>query len=160
VRVSIIVAVSQNGVIGRDGAIPWSLRADRRRFRRLTLDKPVVMGRRTWESIGRPLDRRHNIVLTRRRGYEAPGCTVVHSFAEALEAAAPAEELMVIGAYASALPHADRIYLTRVEAEVPGDTSFPELSSDDWCETSSESLPAGERDEYPSRFSVLERRRR
>lgn len=157
-RVSLVVAVARNGVIGRDGDLPWRLRTDRRRFRRLTLGKPCVMGRRTWESIGRkPLPGRRNIVLTRRRGYASPGCVVVHSFDEALAAAAPAEELMVVGAYEAALPRADRIYLTRVEADVEGDTFFPDLDPGQWRETESVDVPAGEHDEYPTRFVVLER---
>ena len=158
-RVSLVAAVARNGVIGRDGGIPWDLKSDRRRFRRLTLGKPVVMGRATWESIGRPLEGRKNIVLTRRAGYAARGCVVVDSFEAALAAAEPAEELMAIGAYATALPFAERIYLTRVEADVEGDTHFPELDPDDWREVESDELPtpAGEDDEYASRFSILDR---
>jgi dihydrofolate reductase len=160
VRISIVVAVSRNGVIGRDNRIPWRLPRDRRHFRRLTLGKPVVMGRLTYESIGRPLDGRTNIVVTRDHGFAAPGCRVVGSFEEALEAARPAEEAMVIGGgeiYARALPVADRVYLTRVETEVEGDAFFPELSSAQWREVESQTFDADERNPHPLRFVTLER---
>jgi dihydrofolate reductase len=159
-HVSIVVAVARNGVIGRDNALPWRLPTDRRHFRRLTLGKPVIMGRLTWESIGRPLDRRSNIVVTRDRRYAAPGCRVVHSFEEALEAARPAEEVLVVGGaeiYAEALGVADRIYLTRVEAEVEGDTYFPDLPPGEWREVESEALDADQRNAHAMRFITLER---
>ena len=135
--ISIIVALDERGLIGAGGCLPWRLREDLRRFRRLTMGKPVVMGRRTFESIGRPLDGRTNIVLTRRAGYEAPGCRVVASLDAALDAGRGAEELMVIGGaavYALALPRAQRLYLTRIRGRFEGDVYFPPYDESEWRE--------------------------
>ncbi|MDX1687598.1 MAG: dihydrofolate reductase, partial [Candidatus Promineifilaceae bacterium] len=110
-RISLIAALDRNGVIGDDGRIPWRLPADLKYFKRVTMGKPLIMGRKTYESIGRPLPGRQNIVLTRQRDYRAPGCTVVHSLEEALAAAGDAEEVMVAGGgsvYRQFLPRADR----------------------------------------------------
>lgn len=159
-RVSLVVAASQNGVIGRDNDLPWRLPADRKHFRRTTLGKPVIMGRLTWESIGKPLDRRTNIVVTRDRHYSAPGCRVVHSFEAALAAAEPADEVMVVGGsqiYALALPLAERVYLTRVEAEVEGDTFFPDLPVTEWRETERREAPADDQNPHPLTFLTLDR---
>src|SRR5690606_3178604 len=126
-----------NGVIGRDNALPWRLPADLKRFRRITIGHPIVMGRRSYEAIGRPLPGRTNIVVTRRADYTAPGCTVVHSLEEALARAAASPEAFVIGGaqlYAEALPRAYRLYLTRVHAEIPGDTLFPAVDWASWRE--------------------------
>ncbi len=174
-RISMIVAVSRNGVIGKDGAMPWHLPADLQRFKRITLGKPVVMGRRTHESIGRPLPGRTNIVLTRDRDYRAAGCILAHTIDEALAAARAAAcaarepgrdevpgEAMVIGGaavYAAFLPRADRLYLTRVDAEVAGDTRFPELNPAEWVETDREERPADARNPYACSFLVLDRLR-
>lgn len=137
--VALIVAVSRNGVIGRDGDLPWHLPEDLQHFKRLTLGKPIIMGRLTWESIGRPLPGRTNIVISRTPDYEAPGAEVVPSFEAALAHASPLVdadgEIMIIGGaqiYRAALPLADRIYRTRVGVDVVGDTVFPELDSADW----------------------------
>jgi dihydrofolate reductase len=160
VRISIVVAVSRNRVIGRGNRIPWRLPRDLRHFRALTLGKPVIMGRLTYESIGKPLDGRTNIVVTRDRDYAAPGCRVVGSFEEALDAARPAEEVMVIGGgevYARALPAADRVYLTEVEAELEGDVFFPALPPAEWCEAESEAFEADARNPYAVRFVTLHR---
>lgn len=121
-KISIVAAVAANGVIGVDNRLPWRLPADMRRFRELTLGKPVIMGRRTYESIGRPLAKRTNIVLTRNLNFEADGCIVVHSAEAAIAAAGDARELMVIGAFETWLPLTDRLYLTQIAAEFEGDT--------------------------------------
>jgi dihydrofolate reductase len=134
-EISLIVAAAENNVIGRDGGLPWHLRADLVRFKALTMGKPVVMGRRTFESIGKPLPGRRNIVVTSRADYRAPGCEVVGSIDAALAAAADAAEIMVIGGgdiYRQLLPRADRIYFTRVHVECDGDAYFPELDPDEW----------------------------
>ncbi len=159
-RVTLVAAVARNGVIGRGGALPWRLPADLRRFRAVTWGHPVVMGRRTWESIGRPLPGRRNIVVTRRRGYRAPGAEVVPSPQAALAAAAGAGEVMVIGGaevYAAFLPLADRILLTEVEAEPEGDTFFPRLDPGEWRETARERHPADAENPFACSFVTLER---
>jgi len=147
VRISIVVAVSANGVIGRDGGLPWHLPEDLRRFKRITMGKPLIMGRTTHESIGRALPGRQNIVITRQQDYRAEGCDVVSCPAEALRAAGDAEEVMVIGGgeiYALFLRRTDRIHLTRVDAEVDGDTYFPRLDPDDWMLVEREAVAARE----------------
>jgi len=159
--ISLIVAASRNGVIGRNGALPWHLPDDLRQFKRLTLGKPVIMGRRTWESIGRPLPGRRNIVLTRDPGFRAGGCEVAHSVSAALALLAGAEEAMVIGGaqvYAAFLPFAERIYLTRVQAEVDGDTHFPAPDPDAWRLVSSEAHGADDRHRYAFELLRYERR--
>lgn len=143
-RVSLIVAMARNGVIGRDGGLPWHLPEDLRHFKELTLGKPIIMGRLTHESIGRPLPGRTNIVISRNPAHDAPGCVVVTSLADAIKHAATLVgvdgEVMVIGGaqiYREALPRADRLYLTRVEVDAEGDTVFPELDASDWLLESS-----------------------
>lgn len=138
-RINLIAAVADNGVIGNAGALPWHLPADLKHFKQLTVGKPVVMGRKTYESIGKPLPGRHNIIITRQRDFVAAGCTVVHSLAEALTAADPAPDVMVIGGaelYAQTLLLADRLLLTEVHVDAAGDTLFPTFSKGDWRQTS------------------------
>ncbi len=159
--ISLVVAASTNNVIGRDGGLPWHLPDDLRHFKRLTTGKPVIMGRRTFESIGRPLPNRHNLVMTRDPDYAAEGCDVVTSVDEALDAAAGAGEVMVIGGgqvYRDFLPHADRIYLTRVQAEVDGDTYFPEIGEAEWLLVSTEHHADDDRHDYAFDLMVFERR--
>lgn len=161
VKISLIVAAAANNVIGKDGTLPWRLPDDLRRFKTITMGKPIVMGRLTYESIGRPLPGRQNIVITRRPGFAAEGCDVVACPADALRAAGDAEEVIVIGGgeiYRQFLRRADRIYLTRVDAEIEGDTFFPQLDPDEWAVISSESFPADQGREYDYAFEVLERR--
>lgn len=137
----LVVAAAENGVIGKDGAMPWHLPADLRHFRRITMGKPVIMGRKTWHSIGRPLPGRQNIVLTRDRAFHGTGATIVSSLDEALAAAGAAAEAMVIGGaeiYALARPLATRIELTRIHAAPEGDTYFPEPEASLWVETARE----------------------
>lgn len=161
-RISLIAALDENGVIGDGGQIPWRLPADLRYFKRVTMGKPLIMGRKTHESIGRPLPGRKNIVLTRNRDYEAPGCTVVHSMEEALAAAGDAKEVMVAGGgevYGQFLPRADRLYLTFVGAAVEGDTRFPPFDPQQWRLVFEEGHPAGDDNPFPYRFTVFERRK-
>lgn len=159
--ISLIAAASRNNVIGARGAIPWRLSTDLKRFKALTMGKPVVMGRLTNESIGQVLPGRQNIVITSRPDYCRPGCHIVRSPEAALEAAGDAEEIMIIGGgkiYEQFLPLSARIYLTRVLAEIAGDAFFPELNSDDWELSSRESHQADERNEFDVEFLILERR--
>ena len=152
--------MAKNRVIGANGAIPWHLPEELKRFKRLTLGHHLVMGRRTWESIGRPLPGRTSVVVTRQRGFLAPGAKVVHSLDEAIAACGTDVEIFVIGGaelYAQALPRAARLYLTTVEADVPGDTRMPEYSVGDWREISAESFPADARHRYAFRCAVYAR---
>ena len=158
--ISIIVAAAENGVIGRQGELPWRLSADLKHFKAVTMGKPIVMGRRTWESIGRPLPGRQNIVVTRQDGYAAAGCDVVASPDEAMAVAGAADEVMVIGGsqlYDRFLPVADRVYLTRVHAEVAGDAFFAPLDENEWRLVSDEPHAADERNEFDYSFRLYER---
>lgn len=160
-QLSVILAAAANGVIGRDGQLPWQLRTDVRRFSRLTAGRHVVMGRRTWEEIGcRPLPGRKCIVLSTRPDFEAPGASVFGSLDEALSAARRAgeEEAFVIGGaglFGAAFRFADRVYLTRVLAEVEGDRAVDLGLLQGWRVESSEDTPAGPNDDHATRFEVL-----
>lgn len=144
-QVSLIVARAINGVIGKDGDLPWRLPEDLKHFKRTTVGKPVIMGRKTFESLGRPLPARHNIVLTRDTAFEADGCTIVYTLADALDAAGLTGEIMIIGGaeiYALALPIAARLYITDVALSPEGDTHFPALHMEDWVQTQREEFGA------------------
>ena len=161
-RISLIVAVAENGIIGRDGGLPWKLSSDLRYFKAVTMGKPIVMGRKTYDSIGRPLPGRPNLVVTRNADFTADGIEVFHSLEEAVEGAKSlgGEETFIIGGaalYEKTLSIADRIYLTEVHAEVIGDVSFPADLSSDWIETSRERHEAGEQDDFDYSFLVLDR---
>ncbi|GJE10052.1 MULTISPECIES: dihydrofolate reductase [Methylobacterium] len=158
-RVALVVAVARNGVIGRDNGLAWHLSSDLKRFKALTLGKPMLMGRRTWDSIGRPLPGRRTLVLTRDRGFRAEGAEVVHGWDAALAATSGAELMVVGGAeiYALALPHADRLHLTEVEAEPDGDVRFPDFDRAHFREAFREAHPAGPRDEHAFTFIDWER---
>lgn len=159
-RISLVVAAAANNVIGADGAMPWHLPDDFRYFKKITMGKPIVMGRRTWDSIGRALPGRHNIVMTQNAEFVAEGATVVRSPAAALDAAAAVEELMIIGGgqvYDLFFDKADRIYLTRVATDVDGDTYFAE-PDDAWRLVSAEAHAADERHAYDYEFRVYDRR--
>ena len=159
--ISLIVAMAQNGVIGRDNSMPWRLPEDLKRFRAFTLGKPILMGRKTFESIGRPLEGRINFVLTRDRSWCAHGVIVVHSVEEALTQASASDELVVIGGaeiYRLVLPFARRIYLTHVHDDVPGDITFPEFDATQWADVEFSSQPADDEHAYPVTFVTLERR--
>lgn len=134
----LIAAVAANGVIGVNNTLPWRLPDDLKRFKALTLGHPIIMGRKTWESLGRPLPGRHNIVITRQPGYAAPGATVVDSVAAAIAACADEATAFVIGGaeiYALTLPLAQRMELTEVHADVTGDACFPPFNRHEWRET-------------------------
>jgi len=158
--ITLIVAAADNGVIGRDNALPWHLPDDLKRFKRLTLGKPIVMGRKTFESIGRALPGRQNIVVTRDANYHREGVTVVHGIDEAVRAAGDAAELMVIGGaelFRMFLPRATRIHLTRVHTNVAGDVVWPTLD-DTWRVVDSEAHAADERHASSMTFEVWEKR--
>jgi dihydrofolate reductase len=159
-KVSIIVAMAANRVIGHENRLPWHLPADLQHFKQITMGKPIVMGRKTFESIGRPLPGRTNIVITRNENYSAGGCVVVHSLNEAMRAAGDSEEVMVIGGaefYRQVLPYAGTLYLTCVEGEFEGDAYFPELADDEWREVASEAHAADEKNPHAYRFITLQR---
>jgi dihydrofolate reductase len=158
--ISIIVAASANNVIGVDGRLPWRLPEDLKRFKEITMGKPMIMGRATYDSIGRALPGRTSIVISRQSGFKAEGCIVVDSIDAAINAAGDVDEVMVIGGgeiYRQVLPMVDRIYMTRVQAEVEGDTRFPELDMDEWVVQSVEEYPAGDQREFGFDIEVLER---
>lgn len=160
-KISIIVAASANNVIGVDGGLPWHLPEDLRRFKEITMGKPMIMGRATWESIGRALPGRTSIVVTRSAGYEAEDAIVVDSIDAAIQAAGDVDEIMVIGGgqiYRQVLARADRIYLTRIHATLDGDTRFPALDMSEWSVTDVESFPAGEGREFGFDIQTLDRR--
>jgi len=154
--VSIIVAMSRNGIIGRDNVIPWKIPADLARFRELTLGHTLIMGRKTFESIGRALPGRRNIVVSRQADYVAKGVVVAGSLPEALQLADGEDEIFICGGgeiYEQALPFAERIYLTLLDCEVDGDTRFPFISSEEFVETCREKIA----EVPPADFLVLER---
>jgi dihydrofolate reductase len=159
-QLSIIVAMDQKGVIGINNTLPWRLSADLKNFKAVTMGKPIIMGRKTWESIGKPLPGRDNIIITRNPDYTADGATVFHSLDEALERYHSAVEVVIIGGhdiFKAALEQADRLYLTEVLADVEGDTWFPVFDRTEWKQTQCQQFAADEKNEYPFRFTVLER---
>lgn len=156
-----VVAMDENGLIGRDNDLPWRLPADLQYFRSVTMGKPIIMGRHTHESIGRPLPGRQNIVITSLADYQAEGCEVVHSVDKALRIANTTDEVMVIGGaslYKQMFDQVDRLYLTRVHATLEGDTWFPDWDKSQWQQISCESHPADEKNQYAYSFEVYERR--
>jgi len=166
-KVTIVVAVSANGVIGRDGGLPWHLPTDLKRFKALTLGKPVIMGRKTWASIGRPLPGRPNIVISRDPDFRAEGATVVRSLEEAVTLARQqaralgVEAVCVIGGgeiYRQAIGAADILHITEVAAEVDGDTRFPPVDPGAFEKIVDEPLPQGEKDSHAMRFSTWRRK--
>ncbi|MBD3618250.1 MAG: type 3 dihydrofolate reductase [Chromatiales bacterium] len=160
-KIILIAAMARDRVIGKDNQMPWHLPADLQHFKRLTLGKPVIMGRSTHESIGRPLPGRLNIVVTRDRGLQIEGCTVVHDLDAALDAAGDADEVMVIGGqklFDQFLPRADRLELTIIDARCDGDTYFPEYSMQEWEEVTREEHEADEKNGHPYTFVSLARR--
>ena len=167
IRLAIVVAMAKDNVIGREGGLPWHLPGDLKWFKQVTLGKPVIMGRKTFESIGKALPGRANIVISGNRDFSPEGVVVVPSFEAAVaEAEAGARlageaEVMVIGGgavYREAIGRADRLYITHVDATPEGDTHFPEIDPAVWEEVESEDVPAGEKDSHPTRFVVYERR--
>jgi dihydrofolate reductase len=163
-KLALVVAVAENGVIGRAGGLPWRLSTDLKRFKSITMGKPVIMGRKTWESIGKPLPGRLNLVVTRDPDYRAEGARTTSSLDEALAVAqreTEAEEVCIIGGgeiFGEAMERADRLHVTYVQAEVEGDAYFPPIDEAAWEAVSSEDVPAGEKDVHPTRYVVYERR--
>lgn len=165
---TIVVAVSRNGIIGRDGDMPWRLSSDLKRFKAMTLGKPVVMGRKTFQSIGKPLPGRPNVIITRDENFAPEGVTVAHSLDAAIDLASRlavesgSDELCILGGgeiYRQAIALADKLLITHVEADVEGDTSFPTIDPALWSIESELAVPAGEKDTYPTRFVIYNRRR-
>ena len=163
-KLALVVALAENGVIGREGGLPWRLSTDLKRFKAITMGKPVIMGRKTWESIGKPLPGRLNIVISRNAAFTAEGAVTAASLEEAIAIAreqGEGEEICVIGGgeiFADALSRADVLHVTHVEAEVEGDAFFPEINPRIWQPVHSETVPAGEKDIYPTRYVIYERR--
>ncbi len=165
--VSLIVAIAKNGVIGRDGGMPWRLSTDLKRFKADTMGNPVIMGRKTFDSIGKALPGRLNIVVTRNEHWSQDGVVRVSSLRDAFAFAnahcrdnGSAKEICVIGGgqiYADALPHADRLRVTHIQAEIEGDTCFPRIDPAVWHAVSSQDFPAGEKDSHPTRHVIYER---
>lgn len=159
--ISLIAAMGKNRTIGKNNSLPWNLPADMKYFRDKTRGKPVIMGRKTYESIGKPLPKRLNIIITRDENYKAEGCVVVHTADEAIIAAGNVKEVMVIGGsqiYKEFLPRANRMYLTKIDAEFEGDTYFPEFTTEEWKEISYEEHERDAENPYDYRFVVLERK--
>ena len=160
-RLELVVARARNGVIGRASQLPWHLPEDLKYFKRLTMGLPILMGRRTWDSIGRPLPGRQNLVLTRQGGFAPVGASVVHGLDEAIAAAGAVAAIRVIGGaeiFRLCLARASLIYLTEVEADLEGDVYFPPLAPGDWQELAREAHPRDARNAYPYSFVTLARR--
>ena len=168
-KIALVVAVADNNVIGRDGHLPWHISTDLKTFRRVTMGKPVIMGRRTFQSLKKPLDGRDNIVVTRDQSFRPAGAIVAPSFPTALAQAERCarergvDEVMVIGGadiFAEALPLAGRIYKTEVHGSPEGDTLMPEVNWGRWQEVAREAQPRGERDDFDATLILLERKPR
>ena len=162
-RISFVVAYDRGRVIGKDNALPWRLPADMRRVRQLTMGKPLIMGRRTYQSIGRPLEGRTSIVLTRDPAFRAEGVLVARDVDEALRLAGRADEAIVFGGgevFGQLLPRADRLYITEIDADFEGDRTFPEIDPREWAEVDRIAHPPDERNPYPYTFVTLDRLRR
>jgi len=161
-KISIIAAMARDRVIGIKNTLPWKLPADMKWFRQHTLGKPVVMGRKTYESFGaRPLPDRLNIVVTRDPNYDAGEATVATSIDDAIQKAGDVDEIMIIGGasfYEQTLPIADRMYLTEVDADIDGDAWFPDYPSDLWQQVDTESYPADDKNAYAMTFNTYEKR--
>ncbi len=166
VKLSLIVAVAENGVIGKNNGLPWKISSDLKYFKETTMGKPIIMGRKTFQSIGRPLPGRVNIVITRDTTFAPEGVITAHTLEMALDVglnmalAKGVDEVMVIGGaeiYKLCLPEADRLYLTRVHGDVSGDTLFPSLNGEDWLEAAHKRYKAGENDSHDYSLVVLDR---
>lgn len=159
--ISIVVAVAENNVIGNNNQLIWHIPGDLKRFKALTMGHHIIMGRKTWESIGRPLPGRTSVVVTRNKNYQAEGAQVVHSLDEAIRFASADSEVFIIGGgelYQQALPVASKLYLTKVHRGYEGDVSFPEISPDEWQEVRSETVKPTETDGLEYTFVDLERK--
>lgn len=159
-KISLIAAMGKNKVIGKNNSLPWHLPADMKRFRELTRNKPIIMGRKTYESIGRPLPDRKNIIITKDKSYRAEGCIIAHSINEALSSAEGADEVMIIGGanvYRQFLPIADKIYLTIIGKDFEGDAYFPQYGNE-WREVKKEDCKADAQNPHNYSFLVLEKK--
>jgi dihydrofolate reductase len=159
--ISLIWAQDENGLIGKGNSLPWRLPADMAWFKKNTMGKPILMGRKTFESIGKPLSGRTNLILTRQAGFAAEGCTVVHSLDEAKAAAGDTDEIMVMGGaqvYALALPEAGRLYCTRIHAVFEGDAWFPPFDEDAWKQVFGGEHGPDERNAFAYTFRIMERK--
>ena len=157
---SLITAVSENGVIGKDNRLPWRISSDLKRFKRLTMGHTLILGRKTFESIGKPLPGRDTVVITRSEGWHYPGVRVAHSIDEALHYASSDNYPYVGGGaqiYAMALPLAKQIHLTRVHTTIQGDVLFPEIDPEEWELTSEKKFPANAHDEYATTYQIMNR---
>ncbi len=160
-KLSLIWAMDKNRLIGKDNALPWHLPADMQWFRKQTMDKPILMGRKTFESIGKPLPGRTNMILTRQQGLRIEGCVVVPSLAAAKAAVPQADEIMVIGGaevYALLLPEADKLYITHIDESFEGDAWFPEVDFQAWILSHAEHHHADEKNKYDYRFEIWQRK--
>ena len=160
-NISIIVAASRNNVIGKDNQLIWRLSADLKRFKALTTGHTIIMGRKTFDSIGKPLPNRTSVIITRQEGYKQDGCIVVHSLEEALEAVKDQEKVFIIGGgtiYKEAIDKADELYLTLVHHEFEGDTYFPEIKNDQWESIHREDCLPDEKNEYAYSFIDYKRK--
>ena len=161
--IALIAAVARNGIIGRDGRMPWRLPADLTRFKRITFGHTVLMGRRTWESLGKPLVGRRNVVLTRDRSFSAPGCEIVHSIDTGRALAGlpgPSSELFIIGGaavYAAFMPFADRLLITHIDIDVDGDALFPRIDPARWRLVGESAGAVDAANPLPHRFAQYER---
>ena len=160
-RLSIIVAMDDNQLIGKDNTLPWNLPADLGYFKRTTTGKTVLMGRKTYESIGRPLPNRRNVIISRNADFQAPGCEVVGSIESALELAKEDDEIMIMGGasfYEQMLPSVNRLYVTQIEGAYAGDAHFPSFNRDDFVETFRESHQPDEKNKHTYHFTILDRK--
>jgi len=157
---SIIVALSENNVVGINNQLPWHLSADLKRVKALTMGHHLIMGRKTYESIGKPLPGRTNVIITRNKNYKAEGCVVVSSLSEALEKSKDDSEAFIFGGgeiFREAISKVNKIYMTRIHTSINGDTHFPELVSSEWKEISRQDFKADEKNDYDYSFINLER---
>lgn len=160
-RLTIIAAIARNGVIGKNNTLPWHLPADMAFFKKTTTDHTIVMGRKNYQDIGRPLPNRRNIVLSRDPGFAANGCEIVNSFADMLDKTSNDDKVFIIGGaaiYETALEYANKMYLTRIDADIEGDVFFPDINWSDWKEISNEHHEANEKNKFG--FSIVEYERR
>lgn len=160
-KISLIVAKSRNNVIGNNNQLPWHLPADLKHFKTITMGKPIIMGRKTFDSIGKPLPGRRNIIISRQQNFYIDGCEIFHSIDDALSAVKTEKEVMIIGGtnlFLQVLPIAERIYLTVIAADFEGDTFFPELDYAQWQTISEEKWLPDEKNKYPYCFQTLDKR--
>ncbi|MBB4076599.1 dihydrofolate reductase [Bartonella fuyuanensis] len=167
ISICLIAAVAENGIIGREGAMPWHLSTDLQRFKVLTLGKPIIMGRKTWDSLKKPLPGRTNIVITRDRTFSAEEAVIAHSlpqacsFATSIASQNDVKEIFIIGGgeiFQQGLHMADKIFLTEVLVSIEGDSFFPVFDKENWTIVQTQDIPKGDKDSHPTRFVVYERK--